>query len=358
MNIVDDLMEVNNGSLNDKEKTKTIRQEISAAAKQFKEKYPIFKHQNAIGLSLHILSTILILVASYLYLKGLLSVYILVLFNAFWMSILHELEHDTIHYMYFKKQKWVQDYMLGMGWILRPLTVNPWFRRFLHFNHHRVSGTPTDVEERGVTNGEKWNLKRLIVTPDLLLGGIFRVGIIRKDIVKALKNGEIKREDALTIKKISAVGLMPFSFPLYLIWYFFLIHYSIHFIANLAGLHYTSPDWINNQMQWINPLVAILIFPNIIRQFSIHFITSNMHYYGDIESGNIMQQTQILDAWWLLPFQLFSFNFGQTHGIHHFVVNETFYIRQFTAKRALQKMKALGVRHNDFGTFRRANRFN
>ena len=38
MNIVDDLMEVNNGSLNDKEKTKTIRQEISAASKQFKEK--------------------------------------------------------------------------------------------------------------------------------------------------------------------------------------------------------------------------------------------------------------------------------------------------------------------------------
>ena len=151
---------------------------------------------------------------------------------------------------------------------------------------------------------------------------------------------------------------MPFSLPLYFVWYFFLIHYSIHLIANLAGLHYTSPEWINNQMQWINPLVAILIFPNIIRQFSIHFITSNMHYYGDIESGNIMQQTQILDAWWLFPFQLFSFNFGQTHGIHHFVVNETFYIRQFTAKKALLKMKALGVRHNDFGTFKRANRFN
>ena len=66
MNIVDDLMEVNNGSLNDKEKTKTIRQEISAASKQFKEKYPIFKHQNAIGLSLHILSTLCIFSASFL----------------------------------------------------------------------------------------------------------------------------------------------------------------------------------------------------------------------------------------------------------------------------------------------------
>ena len=42
------------------EKMKTIRQEISAASKQFKEKYPIFKHQNAIGLSLHILSTLFI----------------------------------------------------------------------------------------------------------------------------------------------------------------------------------------------------------------------------------------------------------------------------------------------------------
>ena len=38
----------------------------------------------------------------------------------------------------------------------RPMTINPWFRRDLHFHHHRVSGTKTDLEERGLTNGEQW----------------------------------------------------------------------------------------------------------------------------------------------------------------------------------------------------------
>jgi hypothetical protein len=55
-----------------------------------------------------------------------------------------------------------------------------------------------------------------------------------------------------------------------------------------------------------------------------------MHYYGDVELGNVIQQTQVLTPWWMMPFQLFCFNFGSTHAIHHFVVKEPFYIRQMT----------------------------
>lgn len=358
MNIKDDLMDVNNGSVSDKEKTKLIRQEISAAGKALKEKFPILKHQNAIGITIHLISTIMIVGASILYLKGILNIWILIPFNAIWMSILHELEHDTIHYMYFKKHKWIQDYMLGMGWILRPMTINPWFRRFIHFNHHRVSGTRTDVEERGLTNGEKWNFLRLIKIPDLIFGGLLRMHTLRKDLKECYKSGELKVEDAIALKKINKLGFLPFGLPLHLIWYFFIIHYLVLGFTAVFGIQYSSPQWIHEQFNWINPLVAILIAPNMLRQFCLHFITSNMHYYGDIESGNILQQTQILDAWWLFPFQLFCFNFGQTHGIHHFVVNETFYVRQFTSKRSIAIMKKLGVRHNDFGTFRRANRYN
>ena len=150
---------------------------------------------------------------------------------------------------------------------------------------------------------------------------------------------------------------MPFTIVLYLIWYFFLVHYAIHFGAMLLQLDYSSPAFIQAQMYWINPLVAILIAPNFFRMFCLHFITSNMHYFGDVESGNVMQQTQVLDKWYFLPMQLFCFNFGSTHAIHHFVVNETFYIRQLTASRAHQVMKEQGVRFNDLGSFRRANRF-
>jgi hypothetical protein len=83
-----------------------------------------------------------------------------------------------------------------------------------------------------------------------------------------------------------------------------------------------------------------------------------MHYFGDVESGNVIQQTQILNIWWTFPLQLFCFFFGWTHAIHHFVVNETFYIRHLTRKNAHKIMKENGVRFNDLGTFKRANRYN
>ena len=151
--------------------------------------------------------------------------------------------------------------------------------------------------------------------------------------------------------------MLPFTLLLYFIWYFFLIHYAIHFGVQLFNINYQSPAFIEAQFKWINPLVAILIFPNLFRMYCLHFITSNMHYYGDVESGNVMQQTQVLNKWYFLPMQLFCFNFGSTHAIHHFVVNETFYIRQFTAKKAHQVMQLQGVRFNDLGTFTRANRY-
>ncbi len=65
----------------------------------------------------------------------------------------------------------------------------------------------------------------------------------------------------------------------------------------------------------------------------------------------------MLNAWWQFSFLLFCFNFGGTHAIHHFVVKEPFYIRQWTAAQAHRAMREMGVRFNDMGTFRRANRF-
>lgn len=70
-----------------------------------------------------------------------------------------------------------------------------------------------------------------------------------------------------------------------------------------------------------------------------------------------MQQCQVLNPWWLTPMQLFCFNFGSTHAIHHFAVREPFYIRQWTAPKAHRVMKEMGVRFNDYGSFLRGNRF-
>lgn len=341
----------------DEQRTKIIRKEVQLASKTFRAKYPIFQHQNAIGFFIFSFSIAMIILSAVLYLQHKIPTIAVVLSVAFWTSFLHELEHDLIHFMYFKKNKFMQNVMMLGVWVFRPMTINPWLRRDIHFHHHRVSGTKTDVEERGLTNGEPWSFRRLITSADLILGGVLRGNIIRKDIIDAVKSGEISRDQALIIKKVKIYGLLPFSIVLYFIWYFFLAHNAIHFIANIFGVDYQSSAFITKQFKWINPLVAILIFPNLLRMYCLHFITSNMHYYGDVESGNVMQQTQVLNKWYFVPMQLFCCNFGSTHAIHHFVVNETFYVRQFTATQAHQIMKEQGVRFNDIGTFKRANRF-
>ncbi len=341
----------------DEQKTKIIRREVQLASKELRAKYPVLQHQNAIGFAIFAISIAMIILSAVLYLQGVIGAVAVVISVAFWTSFLHELEHDLIHFMYFKKNKFMHDLMMLGVWVFRPMTINPWLRRILHFHHHRVSGTKTDLEERGLTNGEAWSLKRLLTMTDLLFGGVVRAHQIRKDVIEAVKNGELPKEQALQFKKVKVYGMLPFTLALYFIWYFFLLHHTVHFLAQLAGWQYQSPAFIEAQFSWINPLVIILILPNFLRMFCLHFITSNMHYYGDVEAGNVMQQTQVLNKWYFVPFQVFCFNFGSTHAIHHFVVNETFYVRQLTAARAHKVMKEQGVRFNDLGSFRRANRF-
>src|SRR3546814_19753819 len=84
-------------------------------------------------------------------------------------------------------------------------------------------------------------------------------------------------------------------------------------------------------MHAIDTAVVVWLAPNVLRVFCLHFVSSNMHYYGDVESGNIVQQCQVLNPWWLWPAQLFCFNFGATHAIQHFVVSQPFYVRPLTA---------------------------
>jgi hypothetical protein len=145
-------------------------------------------------------------------------------------------------------------------------------------------------------------------------------------------------------------GMLPFGIPLHLVWYLFVVVK----LTNVFGIDMPYQEFF---LQIAAPLMVGLVVPNLIRQFCLHFITSNMHYFGDIEHGNVLEQTQVLNAWWTLPFHLFCFNFGSTHAIHHFVVNEPFYLRQLTAKRALDILKNNGIRFNDYGSFRRANRY-
>jgi fatty acid desaturase len=313
-----------------------IRQVVLAKGVELRERHPILKHQDALGAGILAFALIGMIGSAALYITGHMAWWVCLLLNAFFASLTHELEHDLIHSMYFRKQRVPHNLMMGLVWLARPSTINPWIRRHLHLNHHKVSGTETDMEERAITNGEPWGFARLLMVGDNVMSAFIRM-------LRAIKR---------TLKVYAPLALVHWG-----AWYVFLGFHAANGIAYLLGAPIQWSATTLSVMQVIDIAAVVIIGPNVLRTFCLHFISSNMHYYGDVELGNVLQQCQVLNPWWLWPLQAFCFNFGSSHGIHHFVVKEPFYIRQMTVPVAHKVMREMGVRFNDFGTFGRANRF-
>lgn len=339
------------------EKSGQIRKEINLSYYQLKETYPLLKHQNGLGMSIFLFAIIAIVTVSFGWYQSVLPTWLMIAVNAFFMGVLHEIEHDLIHWLYFRKHKVIHHFMLFTVWILRPLTVNPWIRRTLHHHHHKFSGTLHDVEERSVTNGEAWSIKRLLTTPDVVLGGLLRLRRMFSDMDQEVKNGNLKLETSSKLKQIMFLSIVPVTIFAHVVLYFFFADLLFAWLNARFAVDLSFPHYVNNMLISLNVLIYTILLPNLLRQFCLHFITSNMHYFGDIEEGNVIEQTQVLNIWWTYPMQLFCFFFGWTHSIHHFVVNETFYVRHIGRKKAQEVLRQYGVRFNYLGTFKRANRF-
>ena len=343
----------------DVEKTRYIRKKVAEAGLELRERYSWLKHQNTIGMSIMILSLFGMIGCGWLYAQGLIAWWLCIPLVALFASFIHELEHDLIHSVYFRTKPKLVRFLLVVGWIARPSTVNPLVRKHLHLHHHKYSGTESDLEERGITNGDRWSLKRLFITGDNFLALYFRPF----QTIDMIKNYIHKQDHKTEAEKNKLKLLLPLSiyFPIgvlyYLVWHSYLVYLAAAFVMSAMGNPIVLSGWAIPLLDTLNFLAVAWFLPSTLRTFCLHFISSNMHYYGDVDRGNVMQQTQVLNAWWLMPFQLFCFNFGATHAIHHFLVKEPFYIRQWTAKQAHKVMQEVGVRFNDFGTFRRANRF-
>ena len=322
-----------------------IREVVLAKGVELRERYPLLKHQDALGAGILAFALAGMIGSAALYITGHMAWWVCLLLNAFFASLTHELEHDLIHSMYFRKQRVPHNLMMGLVWLARPSTINPWIRRHLHLNHHKVSGTETDMEERAITNGEPWGFARLLMVGDNMMSAFIR---LLRAPTWAHKWSILKR----VFKVYAPLALVHWG-----AWYVFLGFHAANGIAYLMGSPIEWSATTLSVMQVIDIAAVVIIGPNVLRTFCLHFISSNMHYYGDVELGNVLQQCQVLNPWWLWPLQAFCFNFGSSHGIHHFVVKEPFYIRQLTVPVAHKVMREMGVRFNDFGTFGRANRF-
>lgn len=344
--------------LTDADRTAKIKAVVVQAGQDLRFRFPILKHQDAIGAGILAFSLVGMIASAYLYYVGILAWWLCIPISAIFASFTHELEHDLIHLMYFRNNPRIHSLMMWLVWLARPSTISPFTRRRMHLHHHKHSGTTSDLEEQAITNGEPWGLKRFLMTGDQMVSFYLRVKAIReigKQYIIAQKPTSADEVKALIKEQVH--GYRPLGTIYYLLWHSFIAFHLVAFAASAAGHPIPLSHVVVEIVKVVDFIAVVWLAPNALRMFCLHFVSSNMHYFGDIEDQNVMQQCQVWNAWWLAPFHLFCFNFGSTHGIHHFVVKEPFYIRQMTAPKAHAVMREMGVRFNDFGTFKRANRY-
>jgi fatty acid desaturase len=277
-------------------------------------------------------------------------------------SVLHEVEHDLIHSLYFRRcGPAAVNAALACVYACRLSTLNPWSRRRLHLHHHSASGTASDLEERAITNGLPWTPLRLLVTGDNLLCVLLRpAASLRelRDYIRAMPEADPRVNPAghlaarAAILADSAGGYLPGGLVHYGRWYAFLADAACA-LAGCGGFLRAAAG--PGGAACVTAYAAAFGAPNLLRTFCLHLVSSNIHYAG-IRRGDILNQTQVLTHPLFWPANAFCCNFGGTHAIHHFVVRDPFYIRQAISRRVLPVMRAQGVRFNDVGTFWRANR--
>jgi hypothetical protein len=260
-----------------------------------------------------------------------------VLLSAAFAAVGHKVEHDLIHALYFRRRKAVRYALLYAVWAFRPYTINPVYRIRLHVRHHAYSGLPDDIEEVSITNGRPVG-RRPAVQPARPL----RAGAGTDSPHQA----EGRRGRAVAAHHPQGEPRPDAGRD----------HHLVR-VPRTAVASWLGADVPAGLLHALTVLTVVWVGPNVWRGFCLHLISSNMHYQGDVEQGNVLQQTQVFTKWYLAPFQVFCLNFGSTHPIHHFYVADPFYVRQLMQRNIHPVLAANGVRFNDMGTFARANRY-
>lgn len=328
-------------SSSDKQTIREIISYIKAQENILRLKYRFLTQQNSLGLGLLLFSTLSFITTGILYVYGIIPAWLCIVLGALSTSVIHEIEHDLIHMQYFKNKPIVYHFMMFTVWIIRPNTINPWYRKRIHLNHHKTSGTEQDIEERLVGNGTKNHWLRLLVICDGLIGLLVRHKLFSKEI----KNYSFLR--------VFNAGF-PFTSLYYVLIYSFVVFHAFDFITASLALGIDYPAWLLTMVDGLNLIMVVWVAPSFLRSACLNFVTSSMHYYGG--EYNLFQQTQVINHWSFIPFQLFCCNFGNTHTIHHFVPGQPFYIRQMISKQVNKYMQHKGVPFNDLTSILRANR--
>jgi hypothetical protein len=361
---------------------KVISQAIRKADIDLRTRYPFLNNQDVLGAVVFLGSFVGIFTTWLLYFahsENYMACGAIILTIALLTSFLHELEHDLIHNLYFKKVHYIQDVMFFGIWIAK-LHGNPWFRRDLHLKHHIISGQLDDAEERLIGLGIPFGFERMAVTMHPF-GSLIITPAVSRDA------------KWLNVQKLNLTSapVAFFFFSLNKLWFLYVITMLVVGYDNYH-LYLPARHW-----WWIRASAVLLCLPNMWRQACLVLMSNCSHYYGDIPEKSVFYQNQILDHWLVWPFQLFCVNFGKflfclisflimyvysmlvlfvalfmtnihslllwycnagaTHIVHHYVPGQPFYIRELVYRRVKDVMIAQGVRYNDLGIVRRGNRY-
>jgi fatty acid desaturase len=307
--------------------------QLKALENDLKAKYPFLFNPNWISLSFLCAAFFLFAVSSYFYFQHSIPWYVCLILNAFAFSILHEIEHDVIHNLYFQGNKLIQGFIFSLCWLARPNMINPWLRKKIHLIHHQRSGTEDDVEELLIGNGMPYKIPRFLIALDQAFC-LLRFRQLKTPYFEPLK-----------IVFFSCIPMGVYTFTWLLCAYLY--------ISPLLG--FSVPEALTSYSAALYFLLVIWVLPNTLRSFCLIFLSTSNHYHGNVD--NEFEQTQVLNKWYFLPLQFFCFNFGATHAIHHLYTPQPFYIRHLIRKKAYAILRENGVHFNDLGTFFRKNRY-
>jgi fatty acid desaturase len=321
--------------------TKAIMLAIRDADRRMRDRFPVLRHQTALGMGFVGLAYTAAAVSAWLFINGLIPAAACIMINAMAFAVLREIEHDLIHNLYFKGRRTLQNIVLFLIWPALGNVPSPLYRRKIHLQHHTSSGHEDDLEERLIGNGNGFGPLRWLTMIDTGLSTVFRGRELKG--IPGFNRSEFLR------------SLVPVNVIFYIMWLSFLGYHGATLAASLVGLALELPAWLAPAFSVLNVMAVVWLLPNVIRQASLQVLSSSMHYYGDVEST--LQETQVLSKWYWLPLQLVSCNFGNSHAIHHFFVAQPFYLRELVRREAHAAMRRHGVRFDDVGTFSRANRW-
>jgi fatty acid desaturase len=335
----------------DEARARRIRIAVRAASLDVRRRHPILRHQSAIGAVILACVALGVLGVAVAYATHVIAWWVALPTVAVLLGVNQEIQHDLMHRMYFSRKAFPYDVMRAVTWLLVPM-LNPFARTALHLRHHETSGTEADLEEMFLGNGRRWGPLRLLTLMDPVVAFLcygrdnrrFFVATMRSQIIDAMHLPSWRRKVTGTLKIA-----FPLPFIAIGIWYAFLALTVLRLIDPSGA---TAVPFAGV----VTFLVVVWLGPNLLRAVCQNGITSNMHYFGDIEADNIFEQVQVLNPWWLLPVQLFACDFGSTHAIHHFYPGDPFYVRHMTRKVAHRAMRENGIPFNDLGSLRRANR--